>query len=108
MTLTAEPRTGFTTGLFVDGTWPDAAETFEDLNPATGEVPARVSHGSAADVDRAVRAARAALDGAWGDTPGVTRGVLLNRLAELVERDARVRCGSTGGRPSTPPFPGAA
>ncbi|SEQ92718.1 Acyl-CoA reductase [Lentzea albida] len=90
MTLIAEPRTGFTTGLFVDGTWSDAVETFEDLNPATGEVLARVSHGSAADVDLAVRAARAALDGAWGDTPGVTRGVLLNRLADLVERDGEV------------------
>ncbi|MFD4640145.1 phenylacetaldehyde dehydrogenase StyD [Lentzea sp. NPDC058436] len=90
MTLTAEPRTGFTTGLFINGTWSDAAETFEDLNPATGEVLTAVAHGSAEDVDRAVRAARAALNGVWGDTPGVARGVLLNRLADLVERDGEI------------------
>lgn len=71
MTLTAEPQTGFTTGLFIDGTWSDVAETFENLNPATGEVLARVANGSAEDIDRAVRAARAALNGVWGETPGV-------------------------------------
>lgn len=89
MTLTADTRTGFTTGLFIDGAWTDAAATFEDLNPATGEVLARVADASAEDVDRAVRAARAALEGAWGETPGVARGHLLNKLADLVERDAQ-------------------
>lgn len=90
MTLTAEPQTGFTTGLFIDGTWSDAAETFENLNPATGEVLARVANGSAEVVDRAVRAARAALNGVWGETPGVARGALLNKLTDLVERDGAI------------------
>ncbi|HEY3471237.1 MAG TPA: aldehyde dehydrogenase family protein [Amycolatopsis sp.] len=89
MTLTADTRTGFTTRLFIDGAWTDAAATFEDLNPATGEVLARVADASAEDVDRAVRAARAALEGVWGETPGVARGHLLNKLADLVERDAQ-------------------
>ncbi|HJQ45851.1 MAG TPA: aldehyde dehydrogenase family protein [Amycolatopsis sp.] len=88
MTLTADTQAGFTTGLLIDGTWSEAAGTFDDLNPATGEVLARVADASAEDVDRAVKAARAALDGAWGDTPGVARGRLLNKLADLVERDA--------------------
>ncbi|GAB3735983.1 hypothetical protein GCM10027598_62600 [Amycolatopsis oliviviridis] len=88
MTLTADPRSGFTSGVFIDGSWSDTAETFDDLNPATGEVLAKVADASAEDVDRAVKAARAALEGVWGETPGVERGRLLNRLADLVERDA--------------------
>lgn len=88
MTLTMQPRAVFTTGMFIDGVWSDAAETFQDLNPATGEVLADVANASAEDVDRAVRAARAALEGVWGETPGVVRGALLNKLADLVERDA--------------------
>lgn len=88
MTLTAEPGTELTTQLFINGDWSDAEETFDNLNPATGQLLAKVANGSAADVDRAVRAARAALDGAWGETPGVARGALLRRLADLVERDA--------------------
>ena len=88
MTLTAEPNAGFTTGLYIDGAWTEAVETFDDVNPATGALLVKVASGSAEDVDRAVRAARAALDGAWGATPGVARGALLNKLADLVERDA--------------------
>lgn len=88
MTITAGPETGLTTGLFIDGAWSAAAETFVDLNPSTGELLVEVSSGTAADIDRAVRAARAALEGAWAATPGVARGALLNRLADLVERDA--------------------
>jgi len=90
MTLTAEPETGLTTQLFIDGRWSDAAETFDDLNPSTGRLLAQVANGSAEDVDRAVRAARGALQGAWGDLSGAARGALLHRLAELIERDADV------------------
>ena len=48
------------TGAFIDGELVDASsgETFERVNPATGEVIARVAAGDAEDVDRAVRAAR--------------------------------------------------
>ena len=88
MTLTADTPAGFTTGLLIDGAWSEAAATFDDLNPATGEVLARVADASAEEVDRAVKAARAALNGAWGATPGVVRGRLLNKLADLIERDA--------------------
>ena len=92
MTLTAESHagltTGLTTGLYIDGAWIEAAETFEDLNPATGELLVEVASGSAQDIDSAVRAARSALEGAWAATPGAARGALLNKLADLVERDA--------------------
>ncbi|ANW67251.1 betaine-aldehyde dehydrogenase [Mycobacterium sp. djl-10] len=88
MTVTADTSTDLTTDMFIDGAWTAAQETFDDLNPATGEVLAKIANSSAADVDRAVVAARRALDGHWGDTPGVTRARLLNRLADLIERDA--------------------
>lgn len=88
MTLTAEPNAGLTAGLYIDGAWIEAVETFDDLNPATGELLVKVASASAQDIDRAVSAARAALEGAWGATPGVARGALLNKLADLVERDA--------------------
>ena len=76
------------TGLFIDGKWRTAASTFDDVNPATGKVVARVAAGDELDVDDAVRAARRALTGEWADTPGAGRAALLNRLADLIERDA--------------------
>ncbi|MEF2977230.1 phenylacetaldehyde dehydrogenase StyD [Subtercola sp. YIM 133946] len=77
----------FTTGLLINGIWRQADSTFTDLNPATGQPLAEVSDGSAADIDEAVAAARAALNGEWKTTPGAVRGQLLNRIADLIERD---------------------
>lgn len=78
------------TSLLIGGRWQDSAGgTFENLNPATGELLCTVAAGTAEDVDRAVKAARAALDGEWGATPGAARGRLLNRIADLIERDAK-------------------
>lgn len=78
----------FRTGLFIDGSWRAAATTFDDLNPATGKVVARIAAGDESDVDDAVGAARRALAGAWADVSGPGRALLLNRLADLIERDA--------------------
>ena len=49
--------------LFIDGTWADATDgaTFDQVNPATNEVVTTFALGTAADVDRAVRAARGGL-----------------------------------------------
>jgi betaine-aldehyde dehydrogenase len=77
-----------TTQLYVDGDWREADDTFTDLNPATEELLATVAQGSAADIDTAVKAARAALDGEWGATSGRGRSRFLHRLADLIERDA--------------------
>src|SRR5688500_14908639 len=52
----------------IDGKWVDSSsgETFETIDPATGEVLARVARGNAVDIDRAVRAARKAFSNpAW-------------------------------------------
>jgi aldehyde dehydrogenase (NAD+) len=89
-TLTAPPAkpTVRQTRLLIDNQWVDAADKaeFETLNPATGEVIARVAEGKAADIDRAVKAARKALEkGPWAKMDAADRGRLLFDLAELVE-----------------------
>ena len=66
-----------------------SGETFDTVNPATGEVLARVAKGNAADIDLAVAAARRAFEQpAWRRMSGYERGNLLLRLADLIERDA--------------------
>jgi phenylacetaldehyde dehydrogenase len=66
-----------------------SGETFETIDPATGEVLARVARGNAADIDRAVRAARKAfVNPAWRRMNANDRTKLLLRLADLIERDA--------------------
>ncbi|TKG70772.1 phenylacetaldehyde dehydrogenase StyD [Prauserella endophytica] len=75
--------------LFVAGEWRDGGGgTFADLNPATEEKLTDVAAASAEDVDAAVAAARAQLSGDWAALPGSQRGKILNRVAELIERDA--------------------
>ena len=62
----------FETGLFIDGRFEKAVEggKLESINPTTGEVIAVVEKGTAADVDRAVAAAKTAwLDGRWRFMP---------------------------------------
>jgi acyl-CoA reductase-like NAD-dependent aldehyde dehydrogenase len=77
--------------LIIGGERPGAADgrTFETLDPATGEPIAVVAHAGAEDVDRAVRAARAAFeDGPWASMAAADRGALIERLAQLVEEHA--------------------
>ncbi|MGY1809278.1 aldehyde dehydrogenase [Blastococcus sp. SYSU D00669] len=82
-----EPRTD----AFVDGAYVPAADgdRFASVNPATGEVLAKVAACGTEDVDRAVAAARRAFaDRRWaGRAPGERKAVLL-RLAELVREHA--------------------
>ena len=80
------------TRLLIDNQWVDPVEggEFETYDPATGEVIAHVAAGTAADVDRAVKAARRALEkGPWARLDAAERGNLLYNLAELVEREAQ-------------------
>jgi acyl-CoA reductase-like NAD-dependent aldehyde dehydrogenase len=75
----------------IDGALVDAAsgKTFETINPATGQVLARVAEGDAEDVDRAVSAARRAFeDRRWAGQPPAARKAVLLRLAELVRENA--------------------
>ena len=78
--------------LFIDGQWCEGAEgqTMQSINPATGLPWATFACASSSDVERAVSAARRALqDPDWRDMTATQRGKLLYRLAELIERDAQ-------------------
>jgi acyl-CoA reductase-like NAD-dependent aldehyde dehydrogenase len=82
---------GATQLLLIDGERMEAAEgrTFETLDPATGETITAVAHGGPEDIDRAVKAARTALDdGPWGKAGAAQRARALNRLAELIDEHA--------------------
>jgi len=71
---------------YIDGEWVSSASTtFGDVtNPAKGEKIATVAYGTAADVDRAVAAARAAFP-SWRETPPLTRARYLFRLKDAFE-----------------------
>jgi acyl-CoA reductase-like NAD-dependent aldehyde dehydrogenase len=73
-------------GLFIGGEFvePASGEIRELREPATGEALARAAMAGEADIDRAVAAARAALDGPWGKTPGTERSRLLHALADAI------------------------
>jgi aldehyde dehydrogenase (NAD+) len=75
-----------TQDLLIDGRRVAAASGryFETVDPATERVLARVAEAGAADVDEAVRSARAAFEGAWGHMRAADRGQALLRLAELI------------------------
>ncbi len=78
------------TQLLIDGKWCDSrsGKTFPTYNPATEEKIADVAEGDAADIDRAAKAARKAFEsGDWPKMDARDRGRLLNRLADLVERN---------------------
>ncbi len=76
--------------LLIDGKWVDGARTFDTVNPATGEVLTQIAEGSAADVDRAVEAARRAFEdreGPWRKMTSSERGRLTWKLADLLEKN---------------------
>jgi aldehyde dehydrogenase (NAD+) len=77
-------------GHFIDGGWRDPVEGkyFDTTDPSTGETLASVAQGSAADVDAAVKAARAALPG-WQGLSGHARARYLYALARLVQKHSR-------------------
>ena len=78
------------TSLFVGGSWTETAQTYSTLNPATGQPLADLAAASAADVDAAVAAATTAFKGEWGALAPSRKGLLLHRLADLVERDTEI------------------
>ncbi|SCL18635.1 aldehyde dehydrogenase family protein [Micromonospora inyonensis] len=78
-------------GLFVDGAFVDPADggSFKSINPASEEVLAEVAEGGAADVDRAVRAARKAYEKVWGPMAGRDRAKYLFRIARIIQERSR-------------------
>jgi aldehyde dehydrogenase (NAD+) len=74
--------------MLVGGKWVNSAsgKTFETLDPTNGEVICRVAEGDKADIDLAVKAARAAFEnGPWPEMDAAARGRLLNKLADAIE-----------------------
>jgi acyl-CoA reductase-like NAD-dependent aldehyde dehydrogenase len=72
--------------LFIGGesAEPASGDVLELTEPATGEPLVRAAMAGEADVDRAVEAARAAVEGDWGRTPGTERARLLHALADAI------------------------
>ena len=73
--------------LFINNQWEDPAsnEWFDALDPFSGEAFAQIPRGGPGDVDRAVRAAKAALEGPWGRMSATNRGAMLENLARAIE-----------------------
>lgn len=72
-----------TTDAFINGALHSTAETFDNIDPSTGEVIGQTALCSAEDVDAAVAAARAAQDG-WARTKPELRADALEKLADLI------------------------
>ncbi|MGH2851226.1 MAG: aldehyde dehydrogenase family protein [Solirubrobacteraceae bacterium] len=81
------------TGLFIGGTWREASDgaTFDVIAPSSEEQLATVAAASEQDIDDAVASALAQFDGGrWSQLTGAERGLLLFRLADLIERDIEI------------------
>jgi aldehyde dehydrogenase (NAD+) len=78
------------TKLLINNRWvpSESGKTFATINPSTGEEICQVAEADAADVDKAVKAARAAFEGPWRKMRASERGRLLYRLADLMEANA--------------------
>lgn len=67
-------------------------KTFVTLNPATGKKIVDVAEGDKADVDLAVKAAQKAFarGSVWRNTEPSARGYLMNKIADLIDRDSNI------------------
>lgn len=77
--------------LLIDGKWVNAesGKTFETKNPANDQVIGKVAEGSKADVDKAVKAARKAVEeGPWRKMSTAQRAKLMLKLADLIEKNS--------------------
>src|SRR6202453_562899 len=80
---------GKTHKMLINGKWVDAAsgKTFPTYNPATGEVLSNIAEGDKEDINRAVKAARAAFEtGAWSKISHSDRSRMIWKLADLLEQ----------------------
>src|SRR5947209_15444562 len=87
---TQKPQVKAQYPLLIGGRWVDSVsnKTFPTVNPATGETLCQVAEGDKADIDLAVKAARKAFEeGPWSKMPAAERGRLINRLADLIEKN---------------------
>ncbi len=76
--------------LLIDGKWVQAhsGKTFDSIDPATGEVLARVAEGDKADIDLAVKAARRAFEtGPWSKMTASERGRIIWKIGDLLQEN---------------------
>ena len=76
-------------GHYIDGQWTAPGETFASTNPATGKVLAEITQGTPEDVDKAVKAARAAFK-SWSALSGYERAKYLYAIARAIQKHARL------------------
>jgi aldehyde dehydrogenase (NAD+) len=87
---------------FIGGEWVRAADgrSIPVIDPSTGEVFAEIARGGLQDVDAAVKAARAAFEGAWSAVAPADRGRILMKLSQLItvegDRLARIESRDVG------------
>ena len=93
--------------LLINGAWGSASggQTIEVINPCDAKPYASIDRGTPEDIDRAVKAARAAMDGAWGQLTATERGRILSKAATLIvqhaEEIAQIELRDTG-KPLSP------
>ena len=77
--------------LFINGkfTPPASRKYFDTINPSTEKKIAAVAEANAADVDKAVKAARSAYDKTWSKMPAAERGKYIYRIARIIQEKAR-------------------
>src|SRR5690606_25788783 len=76
-------------GHFIGGQWTKPGKAFASDNPATGETLAQITDGTPADVDKAVKAARAAFK-PWSALSGYERSRHLYAIARLIQKHSRL------------------
>jgi aldehyde dehydrogenase (NAD+) len=76
--------------MFIGGAWRRPGATLPLEDPSTGETIGEIARGTAADIDEAVAAARAAVDGDWGRTPAAERGRILSAVGRLVAENVEM------------------
>ena len=88
--------------ILINNNWSSGSggQTIPMLSPSDGKEISRIARGTAEDVDNAVRAARRAFEGGWGQTPALERGRLLTRLGQRIlenaEELAQIEASDTG------------
>ena len=67
---------------FISGSWREGSEILDVIDPSSGEKMTEIARGKAADIDRAVQAAQAALVGEWGQMTALDRGRILTKIGQ--------------------------
>lgn len=88
MTLSLQDNPLFQTGCLINGQWQTLSETFDVVNPATGEVIARVAKGGKRETEQAIAAARQAFP-AWRALTAKQRSAILYRWYQLIIENKR-------------------